>query len=206
MWCDTTTVYVANDGATSANKVFAYTISTRAHDSSKDFGAAVRLNQHRRRERRDTARRLVQRHHHVRGGQRRRQRLRLQALGRVPGLGQEPRPKQRQRQPQRHVVRRPDTLGRRRQRRHDLPLRPARRAAGQHSRRRRPGDRQRVHQGRLDGNGVVGGNFLPQPSRIRRDGYFCGPYRIHLRVGVRPGGSLVHRSRGTRRQPPEQLR
>ena len=37
MWCDATTVYVANDGATSANKVFAYTISTRAHDSSKDF-------------------------------------------------------------------------------------------------------------------------------------------------------------------------
>ena len=37
MWCDATTVYVANDGATSANKVFAYTISTGAHDSSKDF-------------------------------------------------------------------------------------------------------------------------------------------------------------------------
>ena len=37
MWCDTTTVYVANDGGTSANKVFAYTISTGAHDSSKDF-------------------------------------------------------------------------------------------------------------------------------------------------------------------------
>ncbi|WP_420445371.1 Calx-beta domain-containing protein [Candidatus Poriferisodalis sp.] len=37
MWCDETTVYVANDGATSANKVFAYTISSGAHDSSKDF-------------------------------------------------------------------------------------------------------------------------------------------------------------------------
>ena len=37
MWCDATTVYVANDGATSANKVFAYTISSGAHDSSKDF-------------------------------------------------------------------------------------------------------------------------------------------------------------------------
>ena len=37
MWCDETTVYVANDGATTANKVFAYTISSRAHDSSKDF-------------------------------------------------------------------------------------------------------------------------------------------------------------------------
>ena len=37
MWCDATTVYVANDGATTANKVFAYTISSGAHDSSKDF-------------------------------------------------------------------------------------------------------------------------------------------------------------------------
>ena len=37
MWCDGTTVYVANDGATTANKVFAYTISSGTHDSSKDF-------------------------------------------------------------------------------------------------------------------------------------------------------------------------
>ena len=37
MWCDGTTVYVANDGATTANKVFAYTISGGAYDSTKDF-------------------------------------------------------------------------------------------------------------------------------------------------------------------------
>ena len=37
MWCDETTVYVANDGATTANKVFAYTISGGAYDSTKDF-------------------------------------------------------------------------------------------------------------------------------------------------------------------------
>ena len=37
VWCDGTTVYVVNDGATSANKVFAYTISGGARDSSKDF-------------------------------------------------------------------------------------------------------------------------------------------------------------------------
>ncbi len=38
MWCDATTVYVANDGSASAdNKVFAYTISSGAHDSTKDF-------------------------------------------------------------------------------------------------------------------------------------------------------------------------
>ena len=38
VWCDATTVYVANDGSTSAdNKVFAYTISSGAHDSTKDF-------------------------------------------------------------------------------------------------------------------------------------------------------------------------
>ncbi len=65
----------------------------------------------RRRERRSTARHLVQRHHRVRGGQR---------------------------QPQRHVVRRPGALGRGRHRRQHLPLQPARRAAGQRPRRRRP--------------------------------------------------------------------
>ncbi|WP_419554669.1 Calx-beta domain-containing protein [Candidatus Poriferisodalis sp.] len=37
VWCDGTTVYVANDGATSANKIFAYTIADGAHDSAKDF-------------------------------------------------------------------------------------------------------------------------------------------------------------------------
>ena len=37
VWCYGTTVYVVNDGATSANKVFAYTISNGNRDSSKDF-------------------------------------------------------------------------------------------------------------------------------------------------------------------------
>ena len=37
MWCDETTVYVANDGSGAANKVFAYTISGGTHDSTKDF-------------------------------------------------------------------------------------------------------------------------------------------------------------------------
>ena len=37
LWCDQTTVYVANDDATSDNKIFAYTISSGAHDSAKDF-------------------------------------------------------------------------------------------------------------------------------------------------------------------------
>ena len=37
MWCDATTVYVANDGDTGANKVFAYKIADGTADSSKDF-------------------------------------------------------------------------------------------------------------------------------------------------------------------------
>ncbi|WP_420621973.1 Calx-beta domain-containing protein [Candidatus Poriferisodalis sp.] len=37
MWCDATTVYVANDDATSANKVFAYKIADGTHDTAKDF-------------------------------------------------------------------------------------------------------------------------------------------------------------------------
>ena len=38
VWCDATTVYVANDGSASAdNKVFAYTISSGAYDPTKDF-------------------------------------------------------------------------------------------------------------------------------------------------------------------------
>ncbi|WP_419554640.1 Calx-beta domain-containing protein [Candidatus Poriferisodalis sp.] len=37
VWCDETTVYVANDGATSANKIFAYKIADGTHDTAKDF-------------------------------------------------------------------------------------------------------------------------------------------------------------------------
>ncbi len=37
MWCDSTYVYVANDGSTTGNKVFAYKISDGSHDTSKDF-------------------------------------------------------------------------------------------------------------------------------------------------------------------------
>ena len=174
--------------------------------------AAVRLDQHRRPERRDTARHLVQRHNHVRGGQRRRQRLRLQALGRVPGLDQEPRPKRQQRQPQRHVVRRPDTLGRRRHRRHDLRLRPAGRAAGQHSRRRRPAGQEPARRSeRRNAEGRRGGDR----RRLRHHGLHRRCRGRPLRLPVDPGGRYgrdrhqrrdrlhVHADRRRRGQTPQ---
>ena len=107
-------------------------------------------------------------------------------------IGQGHRAGYRQRKPGGPVVRRPGPLGRRRHRRQALRLRPAGRAAGQHSCRRRPADQQRVHQGRLQGRCVAGETLTARArSWILSGG--GGSYFGSSPRRVRPGRSYVHR-------------
>ena len=127
MWCDGTTVYVANDGATSAaNKVFAYTISGGAYDSTKDF-EELYLSTNTAAQNAETPRGIwsngttmfvadgdddnVFAYKHSDESQDSAKNLALISDNDNP---------------RGHVVRRPGPLGRRRHRRHDLRLRPAR--------------------------------------------------------------------------------
>ena len=208
MWCDGTTVYVANDGATTANKVFAYTISGGAYDSTKDF-EELYLSTNTAAQNAETPRGIwsngttmfvadgdddnVFAYKHSDESQDSAKNLALSGDNDNPrGMWFDGRVL--------WVVDGTDD--------HDLRLRPAGRAAGQHSRRRRPGGPQHVHQGRLHGRRDGGRG---ERGRARYVG-LCGwvrrgdrkshdlGCRVDLGVGVHRGGSHVHRSRRARRE------
>ena len=180
MWCDETTVYVANDGSGAANKVFAYTISGGTHDSTRTSRSCT--SQRRpppRTPRRPAA--SVQRNHHVRGGRRRRQYLRLQALGDSPRTRPRTSPSSAQTATPRAFGSTAGSSG--------SPTAPTTRSTPTTCRARsrttlppsRPGGPQRVQQGRLHGKSDGGGvsSAAPRPKRLRRGGYFSYLFRVH---------------------------